>query len=428
MLSFHIVTLFPEFFHSPLQTGLVQRGVASGKLGFTFHNPRDFSGNRHGHVDDAPYGGGPGMVMRAEPVAAAIRSIEKAGKIVLLSPAGRPLDASLARSLAAAEDVTLVCGRYEGIDSRLGEIVPELMEVSVGEAILNGGETAALAVMESAARFVPGFLGKEASTEEESLVSGLVEYPQYTRPEIVEGFGVPAVLLSGNHAGIGEWRRAAAVERTFRLDRELLNRAPLVKADVETLRHIDRSCAGRKLSFALCHYPVWLENRRMGCSSLTNLDVHDIARVGRSYGLGPFFVLLPLADQLALLERILNHWRAAPETDRAVSLAHVRGVPDFDVLDSLATDWYGTRPFYVAASARWPTRKNSLPPLTSRQIRDILQERPVVICLGTARGLALEKMPFIGGMVRPIRFLGDNHLSVRSAAAILADRILGDFY
>ena len=213
MLRFHLVSLFPEFFRSPLETALLGRAREAGIVDFSFHDPRSFSTSRHHHVDDRPYGGGPGMVMQGEPVAAALRSIEKPGRMILLAPSGRPLNDALARELAREEDLTLICGRYEGLDARLLDIFP-LEPVSVGEAVLNGGETAALAVIESVARLVPGFMGKEESGDDESFSNGLLEYPQYTRPEVWEGRAVPPVLLEGNHQKIDAWRGQQSRERT----------------------------------------------------------------------------------------------------------------------------------------------------------------------------------------------------------------------
>ena len=213
MLRFHLVSLFPEFFRTPLETALLGRAREAGIVDFSFHDPRSFSTSRHHHVDDRPYGGGPGMVMQGEPVAAALRSIEKPGRMILLAPSGRPLNDALARELAREEDLTLICGRYEGLDARLLDIFP-LEPVSVGEAVLNGGETAALAVIESVARLVPGFMGKEESGDDESFSNGLLEYPQYTRPEVWEGRAVPPVLLEGNHQKIDAWRGQQSRERT----------------------------------------------------------------------------------------------------------------------------------------------------------------------------------------------------------------------
>lgn len=428
MTSFHIISLFPEFFCSPLATSLLGKATQDGSLNFTFHNPRDYSENKHLRVDDAPYGGGYGMVMQPDPIARAIISIPTPGRMILFSPAGRPLTAAKARELAREANLTLICGRYEGIDSRILEAFPQIEEISVGEAILNGGETAALALIESVARFLPGFLGKPQSLEEESAVNGLAEYSQYTRPEHWNGLHVPQILLGGNHVAIATWRREEAVRRTWCLRPEWLASAPLDKKDAETLGRLPRCCLGRRLSFALLHYPVKLEKHRIGPSSLTNLDVHDIARITRSYGMGPFFILTPLRDQLQLLQQILAHWKQATGTDRSLSLETVRAVTDFNALDLQATMWYGVRPHYLGTSAQWPEKKNKMPLLTPHDVREMLSERPVVICLGTGRGLALEQMEGLSAYLRPLRFLNDNHLSVRSAAAIIADRILGDFH
>lgn len=425
MPNFHIVTLFPQFFHSPLQVSLLGRAAGHGRMRFTFHDPREFSPSRHPYVDDAPYGGGAGMVMQVEPLAAAIRSIASPGKIIVMSPSGRPLTAQLARQLACEDDITLVCGRYEGIDARLGDLFP-LEDVSVGDAVLNGGETAALALIESVSRFTPDFMGNAACVEEESFSAHLLEYPQYTRPEDVEGRKVPEILLSGHHAHIAEWRRRQSVLRTRDLRPAMLDDAWLTAADAASLEEYEAPKLGRNLSFALIHHPVRLEKWRVGSSSLTNLDIHDIARVSRSYGLGAFYVLTPLPDQLALLQSILDHWLQGGDTDRKRALALVRPVADLDELEAAAAHRHGVRPVFLSTSTQWP-RKNA-PAYAPSAVREMLGAGPVVICLGTAQGLAREMLEWCDGQVRPIRFLGDSHLSVRSAAAILADRILGDFY
>ena len=260
MLRFHLVSLFPEFFRTPLETALLGRAREAGIVDFSFHDPRSFSTSRHHHVDDRPYGGGPGMVMQGEPVAAALRSIEKPGRMILLAPSGRPLNDALARELAREEDLTLICGRYEGLDARLLDIFP-LEPVSVGEAVLNGGETAALAVIESVARLVPGFMGKEESGDDESFSNGLLEYPHYTRPEVLEGREVPEVLRGGDHGAVARWRRQQSLATTLRVRPDLLDSAPLVAEDARHLATLPRTRAGRNLSFCLVHYPVLLGRR-----------------------------------------------------------------------------------------------------------------------------------------------------------------------
>lgn len=363
------------------------------------------------------------MLMQAPPIIEAIRSIKEPGKIINLTPAGKPLNGELACKLANEENLTIICGRYEGVDARINDILA-LEEVSVGDAILNGGETASLAVIESVSRFIPGFLGKEESTLSESMVNGLLEYRQYTRPEEYEGVCVPQVLSSGNHAAIAEWQRMDALLRTLTMRPTLLSAARLDKKDATFLATVPLSRVGRNISFCLVHSPVRLENGKTGVSSLTNLDIHDIARISRSYGMGEFYVLTPLADQLNLLDRILEHWLAGKDTDRATALKLVRPVASFTEMEAAVRQKYGITPEYIATSAQWPAKGA---PLTPENIRTLAYEHPIVICLGTARGLGREFLAKCKAQMRPLRFLGDNHLSVRSAAAIIADRILGDF-
>lgn len=435
MPRFHLVTLFPEFFESPLSTALMGRAREAGIVECSFHDPRQFSTDKHRHVDDRPYGGGPGMVMQGEPLARALRSIERPGRMLFMAPGGRPLTQDMVRDLAHEEDLTIVCGRYEGIDARLLQLFP-LEPVSVGDIVLNGGESAALSVLEAVARLMPGFMGKEESGDDESFSHGLLEYPHYTRPESLEGLSVPEVLQSGDHARIAQWRRQESVRATLRMRPEMLNEAPLYREDVQTLAETPRDRPGRNLSFCLVHYPVSLGPKKIGASSLTNLDIHDIARISRSYAMGSFYPVTPLRDQLRVLEEILRHWTRGPggtgNADRAQALGLVQPATSLEEAVAHMTAQHGTRPRLVASSAVWPAKgKASQPrrmPMTPRDVRRWCDQGPVMLCLGTAQGLAPEVLEQCEGTLRPVRFLGYNHLSVRSAAAILADRILGDYY
>ncbi|WP_411330433.1 tRNA (guanosine(37)-N1)-methyltransferase TrmD [Desulfovibrio desulfuricans] len=435
MPRFHLVTLFPEFFESPLSTALMGRAREAGIVECSLHDPRQFSTDKHRHVDDRPYGGGPGMIMQGEPLARALRSIERPGRMLFMAPGGRPLTQDMVRDLAREDDLTIVCGRYEGIDARLLQLFP-LEPVSVGDIVLNGGESAALSVLEAVARLMPGFMGKEESGDDESFSHGLLEYPHYTRPESLEGLPVPEVLQSGDHARIAQWRRQESVRATLRMRPEMLNEAPLYREDVQTLAETPRDRPGRNLSFCLVHYPVSLGPKKIGASSLTNLDIHDIARISRSYAMGSFYPVTPLRDQLRVLEEILRHWTRGPggtgNADRAQALGLVQPATSLEEAVAHMTAQHGTRPRLVASSAVWPAKgKASQPgrmPMTPRDVRRWCDQGPVMLCLGTAQGLAPEVLEQCEGTLRPVRFLGYNHLSVRSAAAILADRILGDYY
>lgn len=204
---FNILTIFPEFFESYLKVSLVQKGLREGRIGITLHNIRDFTQDKHHSVDDIPYGGGAGMVFKPEPVVQAVESVPRQVKSlrILLTPRGRLFRQGMARELAACDQLILICGRYEGMDERVRELVVD-EEISVGDYVLNGGESAALVLIDTIVRLLPGFVGNEASLSEESFEEGLLEYPQYTRPPEFRGLKVPEVLLSGNHEAIREWR------------------------------------------------------------------------------------------------------------------------------------------------------------------------------------------------------------------------------
>ncbi len=436
-MRFTILTLFPEFFAGPLTCAQIARAREAGLIDFDLVNPRDFSTSRHQHVDDRPYGGGPGMVMLPDPLAAALKSVAAPGRRLVLAPSGRPLTQAFARELAREPALTLVCGRYEGIDERLLE-AEGLESVCVGEAVLNGGEAAALCLVEAVARLVPGFMGKEESGDAESFSDGLLEHPHYTRPEVYQGRQVPEVLRGGSHAAIARWRREASLVRTLERRPELLQEAPLAGSDLNFLRGLRRPAAlGRSLFLCLLHHPVLDKAGKTSTVSLTNLDIHDMCRVSRTYELGGVLLATPLDDQRELGQRLLDHWtegaggRANP--DRAQALRLGRMVTGLDE----ALDWVSTQtgmaPKLVATCARTgyrPARgrkERSIDFTPPGVVRAWLKESPVLLVLGTGHGLAPEVLARAQAIVTPVRgFSAYNHLPVRSAAAILVDRLLGD--
>jgi tRNA (guanine37-N1)-methyltransferase len=219
----HLLTIFPEFFATPLAVGVPKRARDAGALRVSLVDLREYTTDRHRSTDDYPYGGGPGMVMKAEPIIDALEAIRAGAprvRRVLLSPRGPVLSHARAAALALETDLALVCGRYEGIDERVREFVDE--ELSIGDYVISGGEAAALVVLDAVSRLLPGVLGNTESAAVESFVSGLLEYPQYTRPEVVRGIGVPPVLLSGDHAAVARWREAQARELTRRIRPDLV--------------------------------------------------------------------------------------------------------------------------------------------------------------------------------------------------------------
>jgi tRNA (guanine37-N1)-methyltransferase len=235
-MQFHIITIFPEFFTSPLSISLLKKAQDKGVVSCTVHNLRDYATGVHRATDDTPYGGGQGMVMKPEPIVAALEGICHSRSRpwrILLSPQGIPLSQQKVAELSAHEALVLLCGRYEGIDERVRAFVDE--EISIGDYILSGGEVAALVMIDTVARLIPGVVGRRESTEEESFSESLLEYPQYTRPEEFRGMWVPEVLLSGNHAEIARWRRQQALLRTRARRPDLLAQANLSEAEKQWL-------------------------------------------------------------------------------------------------------------------------------------------------------------------------------------------------
>ena len=436
-MKFNIITLFPDFFSSPLQSGLLQRALQSGLLEFSFFNPRMETDDKRQSVDDRPYGGGPGMIMLLEPLARTLRKLDfgvenyrisggaNPERLLVMSPQGRPFNQKLAAELAREKTVTILCGRYEGFDARLNELFP-LEEVSLGNFVLNGGETAALAVCEATARLLPGFMGHLESGAEESFSGGLLEYPHYTRPENFEGLRVPEILRSGDHSGIAAWRRNEALRATLRKRPELLDKARLNQTDIEFLRSQPRLFPGKNLYVALLHYPVLDKAKKSVAVSLTNLDVHDIARSSRSYGLGAFFAITPLMDQRQILEEVLGHWLHGPgarsNPDRKEAFSTVVVLTSLEEAVEFVEKKHGERP------ELWGSSASGNASISFDEAKNILYARPAILLLGTGHGLAPEILNRCDRMLPPLRGAAEyNHLSVRSAGAILLDRLLGEW-
>ena len=237
-MNFHVLTLFPDMIRDGFQTSITGRAVEKGLLSLDTVNIRDFSVNKHNRVDDYPYGGGAGMVMQAEPVYLAYQSVAeklpKKPKVLYMSPQGRVFNQRMAEELAQEEELVFLCGHYEGIDERvLEEIVDE--EVSIGDYVLTGGELPALVIMDAVSRLVGGVLHNEDSAEFDSFHDNLLEYPQYSRPEVWRDKAVPPILMSGHHANVERWRREQSLIRTLERRPDLLENANLTKQDKKFL-------------------------------------------------------------------------------------------------------------------------------------------------------------------------------------------------
>ncbi len=237
-MQIEVFSLFPSMFESYLQESILKRAQQAGLLAIHLHNIRDWTSDKHHITDDTPYGGGGGMVMKPEPIFAAVesvlpvstQSVQSPVPIILLAPTGRKFDQRIAKELAAHERIALICGRYEGVDERVREHLAT-DEISIGDYVLTGGELPAMVMMDAIARHIPGVLGAENAADEDSHATGLLEYPHYTRPPEFRGWAVPEILQSGDHAKIARWRREQSLRRTWQLRPDLLESANLSDVD-----------------------------------------------------------------------------------------------------------------------------------------------------------------------------------------------------
>jgi tRNA (guanine37-N1)-methyltransferase len=241
MLTFHVITLFPDLVAAYCTTSIIGRGVKAGRIAVKTYNPRDYCQDKYRKVDDTPYGGGVGMVLKPEPIYAALESIERAAAspVCMLTPQGKTFTQRLAEQLATEQDIVLICGHYEGFDERIRGAAT--MEISLGDFVVTGGELPALTVLDAVGRLIPGVLGKFDSASDESFNNSLLEAPQYTKPAEFRGMVVPEVLRSGDHKAVAKWRREQALKRTLERRPDLLKHAELDTRDREFLNKLEQS-------------------------------------------------------------------------------------------------------------------------------------------------------------------------------------------
>jgi tRNA (guanine37-N1)-methyltransferase len=259
-MRFDVLTLFPSMFEGPLQESILKRAVETGRLTVALHNIRDYATDKHHITDDVPYGGGGGMVMKPEPLFAAVEAVlnlpapthenqEGKSPVILLTPQGRLFNQTVARELAAQDRLVLICGRYEGVDERVRQFLAT-DEISVGDYVLTGGELPAMLLIDAVTRLLPGVLGDPGATLDDSHSDGLLEYPHYTRPADFRGHTVPEVLLSGHHAQVERWRREQSLRRTWERRPDLLDRARLSETDHAFLARLSEEQRPQIDSFA----------------------------------------------------------------------------------------------------------------------------------------------------------------------------------
>jgi tRNA (guanine37-N1)-methyltransferase len=428
-LKFSVLTIFPELFQPFCQLGLFGRALASSKVSVEFEQLRDFAINSQGQIDDTPCGGGSGMVLRPDagiPALEKLRSKNPAAKVVYFSPRGQPLSHALLQQIMGEveeeePEFILLCGRYEGVDQRVIDKCVDY-EVSLGDFVLMGGELPAMAFMESISRFVPEVLGNPESLAEESFSAHLLEYPQYTKPREFEGMEVPEVLLSGDHGKVEQWRLERAVADTRERRPDLYREYVRSAKDSRPSSYYPSS-----INVALVHHPVLNKEGKIITSSVTNLDLHDIARSSRSFGVDSYFIAHPSKTLRKLLAKICEHWSEGYgyhyNPNRSDALNTVSIVPEFDEILSTIERREGRLPKIIVTSARkYP---NSLS-FGEMKITLATLDEPVLLVFGTGWGLSEDFMSRADYVLEPIYGVSDfNHLSVRAAAAIILDRLLG---
>lgn len=429
-MRYDILTIFPEFFDSIFSFGILKKAQEKGLLEINTCDIREYSDDKHKTVDDTPYGGGGGMLMKIEPVASALKSIGKRKEnclVVLTTPDGEKFTDKMAREMADYEQIVIICGRYEGVDDRIRDLYVD-KEISIGDYVLSGGENAASVIVESVSRFIPGVLGNEQSPENDTFKESLLEYPQYTRPEEFEGNKVPSVLLSGNHGEIEKWRKEESIKRTFQKRPDMLDRARLDHDEIKLIQeHKEANPPTFKLYIALIHYPVYNNRFKIINTAFTNLDVHDIARSAVTYGVKKFYLVQPNPEQKKLVSRVLDHWIEGEGStfnksrSEALNLVALR-----DTLEDVTREIEnieGNKPVTIVTDARSADNM-----IGFEELRELIfseKEKPYLLLLGTGWGLANEIMDSADLRLKPVSgHTNYNHLSVRSAAAIILDRLL----
>ncbi len=429
-MNISILTLFPRLYESFLTASLMGRAQENGYVQYHVENFFSYAAPKE-RIDSPTCGHGAGVLLRPDIVDKAITAQEQlhgTAYRVFFSPHGKKLDQPLLKKIyenvRERRHLLLVTSRYEGMDARIEEYYADSI-VSVGDFVLMGGDVPAMMLLEGLLRLVPGVVGKQESVERESFSGPFVDHPEYTAPVVWKGMEVPEVLRSGNHKHIEQWRSNQAAQRTVLRHFEWL-RSHVATPDQEVLakKYIPAHYA------ALMHAQVVVPHVGEGTTSITSLDIHDIARSSTTYGLSGYFIVTPLEDQKRIACRLLEFWHTGVGIEynrqRHEALKHTMITDSLDEVRAAIEKHEGVEPLLIATSAQ-PQHGSMVEPITYYDQEKVWNlKRPVLFLFGTGRGLAprlLEQCDFI---LPPLRGFSDfNHLSVRSAAAIVMDRWLG---
>lgn len=423
-----ILTLFPDLYDQFLKTSLVRRAHERGQVDFDVQNLFSLCAPKE-RIDGPTFGHGAGVLIRPDIVEKAITGQElrhgPAFKI-FFSPHGKKLDQTVLKELYAkimnTGHVALLPARYEGMDARIEEEYADAI-ISVGDFVLMGGDLPALVLLEGLLRLVPGIVGKQESVDSESFSGPFVDYPSYTEPVEWKGKTVPEVIRSGNHKQLHEWRETQAAQRTVLHHFDWLRSHPATESqELLAQKYIPSHYA------VLLHGQVMLPNVPEGTTSVTSIDIHDIARSAATYGVKHYFIVTPLVDQQKIVRRLLDFWQTGDgvsyNNQRHQAVDMVRLCTNLDEVIERITALEGKKPVVIATSARSQDQAPVITYFDQEKIWEL--DRPILFLFGTGNGLAASVMERCDFVLLPIRGFSEfNHLSVRSAAAVVFDRWLG---
>lgn len=427
-MNISILSVFPQLYDSFLTTSLIKRASEKGLISpeassfFSYVAPKE-------RIDAPAFGHGAGMLIKPEVVERAIVDHEgRKGRAlrIFFSPHGKLLDQKLLTSLAEraqeAGHLMLVAGRYEGMDARVEEVYADEI-VSVGNCVLMGGDIPAMMLLEGLLRLIPDVVGKQESVTCDSFTGPFVDYPSYTEPLVWQGKEVPAILRSGNHGAVNEWRRAQAVERSLETHFAWTRSSEL---DDEQFKAVARALPSHYV--VLMHDEIDLGDDKTGTTSITSIDIHDGARSSRTYGVKNFFLVSSLIDQQMIAKTLLDFWvkGAGVEYNRSRHDAVSRVQIAVSLRETIARieEIEGVRPLVIATSAKIIPGKQALDYFSQGDVWR--QRRPVLLVFGTGKGLAKSAIDQVDYVLGPVKGFSDfNHLSVRSAMAIVLDRWFG---
>lgn len=425
-MNISVLSVFPDLYTSFFKTSLIARAQEKGILNVEVQSFLSFCKPKE-RLDSPVFGPGAGMVLQPEIVEKAIESHqEKKGTAfrIFFSPQGKKLDQDLLKFIAEKAKKTghlmVVPARYEGMDARVEQEYADLI-VSVGDFVLMGGDLPAMMLIEGVLRYLPGVVGKQESVEHDSFSGPFVDYPHYTEPVLWHGKEVPAIVRSGHHGQIAQWRKNEAVKNTVFSHFDWLRAHTLTAEDAKLVQEYIPPHY-----IVLMHSNVSVDNRS-GTTSVTSIDIHDIARSSKTYGIKNYFVVTPLVDQQKIVKKFLDFWEIeGPEynSQRAGAVSIVRLCDTIEKVLEIIEAQEGAKPLIIATSAREQVGEKMLG--YSDQSKIWMQKKPVLLVLGTGSGLTPEFLQNCDYVLKPVKGLMPfNHLSVRSAAAIILDRWLG---